>query len=242
MAVIHTKYGPDPLHNVAVTAAPAGKVYPSVIWVHGGGWTSGDNTKIGTAKKAAKCAALGFAVFNIDYPLATRERRGAGMQPEAVRLAIRWVRANAARYGGSPTDVNLIGGSAGAHLVSLISMSEPVSRVVEVSGPMDLTVITDVPVGTYKAIEVYMGGTRDTLTLQELKDQSPRWMVNPGTPPHLVVNSSRELIPVDQAYDMTDALKAAGIRNKLVIVPGGEHSMSLWDDIDTEYVAAFLRS
>ena len=97
-------------------------------------------------------AEKGYVVANVEYRLA-----GAAKYPAAVQdcsLAVRWVRANAARFGLDPKRIGAWGGSAGGHLVGLLAAApqherfltaelKDVSAAVQatciMAGPTDLT-------------------------------------------------------------------------------------------------------
>ncbi len=92
-------------------------VLPACVLVHGGGWTGGDKERF---------RALGFALAEKGYVIANVEYRlaGAAKYPAAVQdcsLAVRWVRANAGRFGLDPQRIGAWGGSAGGHLVGLLA-------------------------------------------------------------------------------------------------------------------------
>ncbi|MBB5118267.1 carboxylesterase [Streptomyces eurocidicus] len=105
----------------------AGRGRPVMVWVHGGGFQFGS----GSPYRAERLAVQGdTVVVTVNYRLGVLgffghpELRGAtnfGLADQ--RAALRWVRANAARFGGDPGRVTLFGESAGslstcAHLTS----------------------------------------------------------------------------------------------------------------------------
>ena len=67
-----------------------------------------------------------FFIVNNDESF--RCERGGGVMIDTmakdVSRAVRWGRDNAARLGGDPTRISLVGHSAGAHLVALITVSK----------------------------------------------------------------------------------------------------------------------
>ncbi|MEM1324604.1 MAG: alpha/beta hydrolase [Bacteroidota bacterium] len=96
---------------------------PIVIWVHGGGWRTGDK-KNQIARKVELFQSLDYLFVSINYRLSTSTITDAN----AVRFpdhnvdlanAIKWVYENAEIYGGDPNKIALMGHSAGGHLVSL---------------------------------------------------------------------------------------------------------------------------
>jgi acetyl esterase/lipase len=88
---------------------------PSVVWVHGGGCTSGHRSQNPTMDQWY--TEHGYTVFDIDYRLSPPPR----WQEEVsdVKCAIGWVARNADRYRIDLGDITVAGGSAGANLAML---------------------------------------------------------------------------------------------------------------------------
>ncbi|MEO6065678.1 MAG: alpha/beta hydrolase [Lysobacterales bacterium] len=115
--------------DIYLPSAPASG-RPLVIFVHGGGWNSGNKDVI----QPAMLPLLndGIALASIDYRLVNTQHANlyGGMSavifPAAVhdvKAAIRFLRANASTYGLDPDRVGLWGSSAGSHLASLVALS-----------------------------------------------------------------------------------------------------------------------
>ncbi|WP_043832214.1 alpha/beta hydrolase [Muricoccus aerilatus] len=102
-------YGPDPRHLLDVySPASPGAPRPVLVFVHGGGFVRGERE----ANIPAYAARNGMVGITITYRLAPANPWPAGAQD--VGAAIAWVRANAARFGGDPARIVLMGHSAGA--------------------------------------------------------------------------------------------------------------------------------
>jgi len=120
-------YGADDKQKLDVYTSPsavAGK--PILIFVHGGAFVGGD--KGGAASPfydnvliwAAKNGMVGV---NINYRLAPAAPYPAGI--EDLGAAIKWVEANAAKYGGDPKKIFIWGHSAGAsHVADYVAHPE----------------------------------------------------------------------------------------------------------------------
>jgi acetyl esterase/lipase len=104
---------------------PGAGPHPLIVYVHGGGWMSG--TKRASAAFAdwpavlASVAAEGFVVAAVSYRLSGEARFPAALHD--VRTAIRWLRANAARFGIDASRVALWGASAGGQLAALAALA-----------------------------------------------------------------------------------------------------------------------
>lgn len=121
------------LLDLNVPANPAGRPYPLVIFVHGGGWTSGTHNNV--APYIAALPAQGIAYASVQYRL-TSEAGQWGDEPvifpaqiHDVKGAVRFLRANAATYGIDPSRFAAWGPSAGGHLVALLGTSGGVAEL-----------------------------------------------------------------------------------------------------------------
>ena len=96
---------------------------PVVVWVHGGGWRGGSKDRI---NRSLPILEHGFGLVSVGYRLS-----GEALFPAAiadVKAALRWVRANATKYGYDPQRVGAWGSSAGGHLVALLGTAHEVSE------------------------------------------------------------------------------------------------------------------
>lgn len=113
-------YGPDPLQRVDVYL-PTGSVAhaPVLVMVHGGGWRRGDKALASVVQnKVGHWVPQGVIVVSVNYrllPTAVID------QARDVAHALAFVQHHATAWGGDPQTVALMGHSAGAHLVSLVS-------------------------------------------------------------------------------------------------------------------------
>jgi acetyl esterase/lipase len=129
-----------------------------VVFIHGGGWVTGDKRGPLPTTAVEFFVEQGYAVASVNYRLADEATFPAQLLD--VKAAIRWLRANAGSYGFDPDRMVVVGESAGAHLASLLGVSagEPqfddpdlgnagvssaVSAVVDFYGPVDLLASPD---------------------------------------------------------------------------------------------------
>ena len=113
-------YNPGPRHQLDVYSpvTPPAKPAPVIVFFYGGAWTTGDRALyryIGTALDNA-----GMVVIIPDYRLFPAARFPAFMEDAAQAVA--WASANAARFGGDPHRLFLMGHSAGAQIATLLAL------------------------------------------------------------------------------------------------------------------------
>lgn len=95
---------------------------PVLMFVHGGSWAFGDKYLLDTAKLPF-LVSLGYVVVSTNYRLSS----DTVMHPvhvNDVALALEWIIDNIHQFGGDPNGIYLMGHSAGAHLVSLLTLSD----------------------------------------------------------------------------------------------------------------------
>jgi acetyl esterase/lipase len=95
---------------------------PIAVYVHGGAWAVGDKTWVTAPLDIEELIDRGYMLCAIDYRLAPRYKFPA--QIEDVKCAIRFLRANASKYGIDPTRIGAWGESAGGHLVALLGVTD----------------------------------------------------------------------------------------------------------------------
>lgn len=129
-------YGPDPRQRIDVylpvqaadtpTSTPAGA--PVIVMVHGGAWTAGNKAmpKVVDNKVAYWVRQQGFIFVSVNYRLSPQA--DPLVQAHDVASALAKAQSMAASWGGDAAKVILMGHSAGAHLVALLSASPALAR------------------------------------------------------------------------------------------------------------------
>ncbi len=108
--------------------------YPVMIWVHGGGWRSGDKTH-SLEHKIPLFINTGWIFVTVNYRLSPYDipNDPTDLDPNRIKYpthnqdvaaAIAWVYENINQYGGNPDNISLMGHSAGAAIVSSIGTNE----------------------------------------------------------------------------------------------------------------------
>jgi acetyl esterase len=114
-------YGEDERHrlDVYVPEVKASRKSPVVVYLHGGGLIGGERSPMPGLiydNVATFFARHGCIGVNATYRLAPAHRWPSGA--EDVGKIVAWLRGHAARYGGDPEKIVLIGQSAGASHVA----------------------------------------------------------------------------------------------------------------------------
>ena len=92
--------------------------YPLVILIHGGAFKVGDKIDDGPNADADASLARGYATASLNYRLTGDAIFPAAVQD--VKAAVRFLRANASKYGLDPARFAVWGRSAGGNLAALI--------------------------------------------------------------------------------------------------------------------------
>lgn len=229
--------------------------FPLVINIHGGGFRMGDKGMLDAAIAEA-LLARGIAVASIDYRLSGEARFPAAI--EDAKAAVRFLRANAGRYGLDPDRILVFGQSAGGNLASLVgttgnagvfdnpALGNPgvpsrVSAVIDWFGPSDFGQM-DAQAreqgcppdhGAADSPEsAYLGAPIATVP-EKVKAANPITYIDAADPPFLLQKGSADcLVPVWQSRLLEQALQTAGVPVQLDILEGAGHGdMGLWTPV-----------
>jgi acetyl esterase/lipase len=199
---------------------------PVVVWIHGGGWKTGGK-EMGPAPMLVP---HGYAVASINYRLSGEAPWPA--QLDDCRAAIRWLRANAAKYNLDPNRIGVWGQSSGGHLAAMLGVTGDkdgrVQAVCDWSGPQDLVEMFDLkmrnPDGAMDQPVIELLGGPGVATKQKAAEASPITHVTKEAPPFLIMHGDNDrLVPLKQSELLDAALRKAGVECKFVVVPGAGH-------------------
>ncbi|RDS79731.1 alpha/beta hydrolase [Dyella monticola] len=125
--ISNMRYGDDPRQRLDVYAPPQAHAAPVIFMVHGGAWAFGTKTARGVVEnKVARWVPRGFMLISVDYRMLPDAAPRA--QAEDVARALAFAQHHASEWGGDPAQFILMGHSAGAHLVSLITANPAIAR------------------------------------------------------------------------------------------------------------------
>ncbi|UCG54248.1 MAG: alpha/beta hydrolase [Dehalococcoidia bacterium] len=210
---------------------------PVIVYVHGGGWYSGDKTTGAGQHDIPELVGRGYLVAAVNYRLAPRYQFPA--QIEDIKYAIHFLRSSAATYNIDPDNIGAFGESAGGHLVSLLGLTDRrdadefsydcqnspphLKAVVDLYGPTDLTETFEIDQSD--RIE-HVFGTSDPES-QIIKEASPLTHVSRRAPPFLIIHGDKDdIVLVNQSHELYDQLISAGASATFVVVKNCGHAFT----------------
>jgi len=120
-------YGDDARQRFDVYAPMQAHDAPVILLVHGGAWMLGDKTARNVIEnKVGRWVPRGIIVVSVDYRMLPEA--APLQQAQDVAHALAFAQQHAASWGGDRNRFILMGHSAGAHLVSLISAEPSLAR------------------------------------------------------------------------------------------------------------------
>jgi acetyl esterase/lipase len=232
--VVFGKGGETELHLDIARPKDAAKPLPCIVVIHGGGWRGG-NFKL-HVPQIFDFAKAGYVSATVQYRLVPAGRWPA--QIEDVKCAVRYLRANAEKYGIDKQRFGAIGFSAGAHLSMLLGTmdeqnglegnggnpkeSSKVQAVVSYFGPTDLGA-KDFPANVNGMIYDFLGSLPDEKP-ENFKAASPVNYIDKSDAPTLMFMGTKDrLVPYNQAYLLADALTKAGVGGRVELILGADH-------------------
>lgn len=213
-------YGPDARQRMDVFLPAAPQRAPMLLMVHGGAWMVGDKSmsRVVDAKVAHWVGERGYIVVSINYRMVPNVDVQA--QARDVARALAAVQARAGEWGGDASRLVLMGHSAGAHLVALLS-ADPTRAAAEGAGPWRGTVVLD-----SAAIDTVTLMSRRHLRFYDRvfgadpaywRSVSPTAALTPRAVPTLVVCSTlRRDDSCGQASVFVDRARTVGARSELL--------------------------
>jgi acetyl esterase len=100
---------------------PPGPAQPTIVWFHGGGWTTG-SLDTGDILARELCSATPAVVVSVDYRLAPEHPWPAATDDAAA--ALRWARAAISRLGDDPARIAIGGDSAGGNIAAAVTRAD----------------------------------------------------------------------------------------------------------------------
>lgn len=215
---------------------------PAVVIIHGGGWTGGDKAQAREFKIGTTLALAGYVCASVEYKKDGNDRWPTNLKD--CKNAVRFLRANAAKYQVDERNVGVLGGSAGGHLALLVAyttgvpelspeapypgISDAVKVCVDLYGITDLatrqaTETDGTPNGKLRGAGLFP----DKRGENEAKWQfaSPVNHISKTSPPTLIVHGTADTtVDREQSVQLAKKLAEAGVEHELKLIPGIGHT------------------
>ena len=215
------------------TAGP----HPAILAIHGGGFRAGSRTSY--IPLCIKAAQRGYVCATASYRLSPRNQFPAHV--EDAKAAVRFLRAQAAKYTIDANNIGATGGSAGGHLVLMLGLtannksfegtgpnrdfSSAVQCVVNYFGPTDFTKSYEPgkSVDAAQVLPLFLGGDLEHNRQQHILS-SPLYYVTPQAAPILSIHGTKDrYVAYEHSVWLTEKLKAAGADAELETMVDADH-------------------
>lgn len=240
--------------------------YKAVVLIYGSAWFANNMKQMAFQAMGKPLLESGFAVISINHRSSGDAKFPA--QINDVKAAIRFIRANAEKYKIDASFIGITGFSSGGHLSALAgatngvkaytvgnttvdiegsvgaygSFSSDVDAVVDWFGPIDMTRMencnttkgADSPeaalIGGAPADHPEMLALLNPMTYLDVKD--PKFLVIHG--------DADTVVPNCQSIYFSDALKAKGLLEEFISVPGGQHGPVTFNEATFKKMTEFF--
>lgn len=217
---------------------------PAVVWIHGGGWIDGDKARAREKNIGSILASDGFVVASINY------RLGPDAWPQNLldcKNAVRFLRANAKKYGIDPDRIAVMGGSAGGHLALMTGFTAG-QQSLEPAVPYPGVSSAVSAIGDFYGVTNHLtrqetdstgkptGRTRQPKHEEEIfgpdravwAAASPVNHVRPGIPPVLVLHGKADAtVDFGQSVELVEKLRTHGVPHEFIELDSIGHTFDL---------------
>lgn len=214
------------------------KGYPTLFFIHGGGWTKGSRSGFGRIGQTF--AKNGVAFVSVGYRLSPTVKHPAHIQDVAKGFA--WTVANIGKYGGNPGVLFVSGHSAGGHLAALLATDDDYLKAEKLS-------LSNLK-GAIPVSGVFVVSPRRKNVFGEdaevCKKASPQTHAREGLPPFLIIYADNEIAGLGkQAEAFAPALKEKKVETSILMGKDRTHGtimmrMAGEDDPATQAVLEFI--
>jgi len=243
-------YGPDPRQRMDVYLPPkAQQGAPVLVMVHGGAWMFGDKAAASVVNRKIEhwVREQGFILVSVSYRFVPQV--DVMQQAQDVARAVATAQASAPSWGGDANRFVLMGHSAGAHLVALLSASPSIARQQGARPWLGAVALDSAALDTAELMQRRHMPFYDRVFGSDpafWRSVSPTDALAPGAPPMLLVCSTqRRDGSCTQARQFAARIAATGGRAE--VVPEDLSHAQINDELGlpgayTSAVDAFIRS
>ncbi|PYI64373.1 esterase [Arthrobacter livingstonensis] len=218
-------YGPDRAHRVDLYRGPStDNLRPVLVHLHGGGFVQGGKSREGVTL-LNQLAAHGWLCLSASYRLGA-----AGEHPNPLvdtKRVIAWIRANAREYGADPSQIFVVGSSAGGHLAVSAALTAGHTEL-QPGFEADDTSVAGVVV-----LYGYLGARTAT------RSSSPALLARPDAPPMLIIHGANDtMVPPNSTRAVAATLRSPSHCPVVFIeLPHSQHSFDFFASVRARSVA-----
>ena len=203
---------------------------PAVLFIHGGGFKTGDKAEYRSASVSADLARAGYVAVSCNYVLSTKDKPGAWPQNIAdCREAVRWMRKNASDLGIDPQRIAVAGGSAGGYLALMVGLTD---EKPELGGDPKATISSKVSavIDMYGVTSCGKHGKEMLANLGTDADKifSPMTYVTSKSVPVLILHGTADkTVDIKESKNLEEALIKNKVDYNFVEIEDAEHTFDL---------------
>jgi acetyl esterase/lipase len=237
MDVVYSRAGGEELkidlfHPTDESKAPR----PAVLIIHGGAWMMGKRSDMDSMARYA--ASKGIVAATVQYRLAPKHKWPAML--DDVQTAVRFLRANAAKYNIDPDKIGAAGASAGGHLAVFLgsretrdpkpaeypTFSSRVGAVFNVFGPVAMADYPQSPTLDFMFAAVLGKPRKDAA--KEIEDASPINFIDKNSAPMFIFQGLSDLlVNPNQSRKIEAKYKQLGLPVEAVYLTGVGHEVPM---------------
>ena len=212
-----------------VKATKPEKGFPVVLFVHGGGFNSGDKARNGLDGICSAILAQGYAIVPVNYYLYLKYNKGTRAYSADMRqavkvaaddemLALDWLLENESKYGLDMDRLALYGGSAGAMTC------------------LEVAYIRKPGKPAVKAVLDLWGSLDD-----------PARIAAPAPPMLIIHGDADETVNIRNGYALKENMEKAGLWVKMIVMKGKGHAQygyvaSTYMNEINDFLATYLKT
>ncbi len=226
--------------DIARPKAP-GK-YPGIVMIHGGGFSAGKRDLY--LPMAIRLAQNGYVAATVSYRLTPMYQFPIPLHD--VKAAVRFLRANAAKFSVDQEHMGAIGVSAGATWSQFLAVTRNMPRFEGNGAHREQSSAVDCAVSFYgrsdmrrayegsrnaaDALPPLLGGDRMNATDSHFRASPLNW-VTPDSAPVLMIHGTRDLnVPYEQSVYLMERMRSMGVESELETVAEAGHGFKGADD------------
>ncbi len=227
---LNVSYGADAAQKMDVYLPPGRNTSTTkvLIMIHGGGWTQGDKSEFTAYVDTLKRRLPGYAIFNINYRLATGSANFFPTQENDVKAALDFIYSKRNEYAISDKYV-LLGASAGGHLALLqaykYTTPVKVKAVVDFFGPTELVnMYNNPPNPLIPLLLLQVTGGNPTTHATLYQQSSPLSFITAQSPPTIILHGGVDIVVApSQSILLRNQLQTMGVVHQYVFYPTENH-------------------